>query len=434
MLMPVPSRNFRNPNARKRALIAMAVAGLVCISAAIRWIGKDSSPALRESPVASQNAATSVDEENVTPLSLPDERDAPPIVREGADASTFYKDAFALYDALSAEERKMLNPKEKVDADQAAALFEKIQPLMELLRQAAKADYCDWGLGEPSVDRKSPLSNKATGLANVAVWSANYRFATDQEGAVDDIAVLSPFGHHVSDTLIAYVLRMGIEAWSTGFFREHAAEFNDIARAKASAVLAESTVDRDLQNALAGEVAIHRSSYKKYIAQTADERSKLMDALEQIGVDFGDETDPNSVRLRAQAEAIFRDPAKFTAEMNFVQKVQEQMFEVMSWPDAQFDAWMGQFSPEHISEHPIAVPLMDAHRSIRRTLQRVKISSEMMRVGLAVFESGPEVVGQSRDPVTGRSFTYVPKADGFELQSAVHRDGKPITMSFDLPK
>lgn len=185
---------------------------------------------------------------------------------------------------------------------------------------------------------------------------------------------------------------------------------------------------------MAGEVAIHRSSYEKYIAQTADERSKLLDSLEQIGLDFGDEGDPNSVKRRARAAAIFRDPAKFTAEMDFVQKVQGQIFEVMSWPDAQFDAWMEQFSPEHISEHPIAVPLMDAHRSIRRSLQRARISREMMRVGLAVFESGPEVVGQSRDTVTGRSFIYVPKADGFELQSTFQNDGKPITMSFDLPK
>ena len=391
-------------------------------------------PLPQASPPVAESSRVSTDEsasENAALAPVFDDGDAPRAERAGVDASTFYKDAFALYDALSSEERKMLNPKEKVDADQAAALFEKIKPIMELLRRAAKADYCDWALGEPSVDRKSPQSSKAIGLANVAVWSANYRFATDQEGAVDDIAVLSPLGHHVSDTLIAFVMRTGIEAWSAGFFREHAAEFDDVARAKASAFLAGSTVDSDLKNALAGEVAIQRSSHQKYIAQSPDERSRLM---EQFGLDFGDESDPNSVKRRVQAEAIFRDPSKFTAEMNFVQKVQEQMFEVMSWPDAQFDAWMEQFSPENISEHPIAVPLMDAHRSIRRTLQRVKISREMMRVGLAVFESGPEVVGQSRDPVTGRSFIYVPKTDGFDLQSTFQNDGKPVTMSLDLPK
>ncbi len=196
-----------------------------------------------ESGSISANAAA---RKTVEPAPDFEDRDAPRAERTGVDASTFYKDAFALYDALGVEERKMLNPKEKVDADQAAALFEKIQPIMQLLRRAAKADYCDWGLGEPSVDRGSPHSSKALGLAKVAVWSANYRFTIDQEGAVDDIAVLSPLGHHTSDTLIAHILSVGIEGWSTGFFREHAAEFNDIARAKASAFLAESNVDRDL--------------------------------------------------------------------------------------------------------------------------------------------------------------------------------------------
>ena len=67
--------------------------------------------------------------------------------RSGVDAANIYKDAFVLFDRLSDEEKKMIRqPREEVDAEKAAALFEKILAIMELLRDAAKADYCHWGL------------------------------------------------------------------------------------------------------------------------------------------------------------------------------------------------------------------------------------------------------------------------------------------------
>ena len=73
-------------------------------------------------------------------------------------------------------------------------------------------------------------------------------------------------------------------------------------------------------------------------------------------------------------------------------------------------------------------------RPIREGLQAHRIEREMLRVGLAVLESGPDQAGRSRDPVTGRPFVYLAKPGGFELQSAFQSKGKPVTMRFDLPK
>jgi hypothetical protein len=58
----------------------------------------------------------------------------------------------------------------------------------------------------------------------------------------------------------------------------------------------------------------------------------------------------------------------------------------------------------------------------------------MLNVALAVLASGPDQAAQSRDPVTGRPFAYRQTPGGFALQSAFEFKGKPIEMSFDLPK
>ena len=130
------------------------------------------------------------------------------------------------------------------------------------------------------------------------------------------------------------------------------------------------------------------------------------------------------------AEAVVRDFALFSAEMEFVEKAKAQMLEAMFWPDAQFDAWMQQFDESHSAEHPIASATMPMYRAIRESLQARRIEREMLNVGLAVFESGADQASLSRDPVTGRPFVYLAKPGGFELQSAIQRDGKPVTMRF----
>ena len=357
-----------------------------------------------------------------------DDRDAPRVERAGVDASTFYKDAFALYDGLGEEEKLMLSrPSEEVDADKAAALFEKIQPIMELLRRGGTADYCDWGLGEPNVDSPFPQIGKSQNLGKVALWNAAYRFVREAEGAIDDLSARAQLGHHLAETLIGVVVDISFEKSAANLLRQNAAALDEAARAKAGAFLSASTLDRDIELGLAGEIKFGRSAAEKYLRQTPEERVALLHGLHFNGNEDASERSEG-------AEDVVRDSVRFRAEMEFVQKAQEQMLEAMSWPDPKFDAWMQQFEESHSAEHPIAAASMPMYRVIRANLQARRIEREMLSVGLAVLESGPEQAGRSRDPVTGRAFVYLAKPGGFELQSAFQSKGKPLTMSFDLPK
>ena len=433
------SPEARSPKARRRGWVVVAVVLVLGVLGAGWWIGKEASPTSGESPRVSRKAPVSADEPAISsapPSPIFDERDAPPSERAGVDASTFYKDAFALYDALSAEEKKMfskpIEPVEEADADAAVALFEKIQPIMELLRRAAKADYCDWGLGALSFDTPLPYLSKSQNLGKVALWNAAYRFPSEAEGAIDDLSARARLGHHLSDTLIGLLVNSSFEKSAANLLRQNIFGFDDLARTKASEFLAESAVDHDVKGGLEGEIKFGRSSAEKLMAQTPDERAEAIEMM--MGFGGGGDGDAEARARRERAVAVVRDPDSFRAEMEFVQKAQSQMAEGMFWPDAQFDAWMKQFDASHFAEHPIAVTTMSIYGGVRKNLQSRRIEREMLSVGMAVLESGPDVASRSRDPVTGRPFIYVANAGGFELRSAFQARGMPMTMSFDLPK
>jgi hypothetical protein len=59
----------------------------------------------------------------------------------------------------------------------------------------------------------------------------------------------------------------------------------------------------------------------------------------------------------------------------------------------------------------------------------------MLSAGLTLLQRGSAQFVRVRDPVTGAPFNYVEKPDGFELRSTVkNSEGRPVTMSFALPK
>ena len=58
----------------------------------------------------------------------------------------------------------------------------------------------------------------------------------------------------------------------------------------------------------------------------------------------------------------------------------------------------------------------------------------MLDAGLTLLQSGPAQLAQFRDPVGGAAFSYVEKPEGFDLQSTLKKNGKPVTMSFTRPK
>ena len=409
--------------------IIAGVAALLCIPGAVWWIGESPRPGQAEILPAQESAPAPADEAAASAAEppVPDERDATGVERAGVDASTFYKDAFALFDRLTDAEKEMMRgPNEEVDAEKADALFAKIQPIMELLRRGAAADYCDWGLGPIGFDTPLPLIAKSQQLAMVALWNAAYRFPSDAEGAIDDLAARARLGHDVADTLIGWLVEASFEKSATGLLLQNASSLSDNAQARARDFLGSSSLDMDMERAMSAEIEQSQGVFERLAAQQPEERPKFAQLQGPDRLTSSEED--------RMFEQFIRDPARLKAEAQDVRNMQSQMTEAMFWPDARFAEWAQQFSASHASEHPLVVSAFESMPEIRAKLQIRRIEREMMNAGITVLQSGPEQLSQSRDPVTGRPFAYVPTPDGFELRSTFQVKGKPMTMTFAQPK
>lgn len=347
---------------------------------------------------------------------------APPMPPAGQNAADVYKNAFALFDQLTAEEKEILrDPKKAVDAEKAAALLGKIQPILELLREAAQMPECDWALGPIGPDTEMPHLSKAMQLAHLARWAATQQFPTNPDAALDDLLAAAHLGRQMSGTVIGLMVEKAIDSLVIDPVRAHLASLPPSTADRLAELMELRTVETSVQEAFKGELAFFRNATAKLLSSEED-REKF---LREIAAPGGDPTAAEPLRRLAA------DPAALRAEVEFVTNIHQQMGEAMRWPEARFNAWWTEMEASLRSDrHSLARVLLPAFGNIYPRLQQARIQGEMLAAALAVMQGGPEALSAFRDPATEQPFTIVEKPEGFEIQSTFLVRKKPLSMFF----
>jgi hypothetical protein len=421
------------PSHDRRLTLALLVAGAGLAWLALRSVHsppiKDlRAPDARDPVAANAGAASPVAGAKPTSAPRAEEPWHEPVDRAGLDASNIYKDAFVLFDRLSEEEKTMIRkPREEVDAEKAAALFEKIRAIMDLLRAAAKADYCDWGMAPYTFDTPMPHITKAADLGKVALWAAAYQFSTDPAAALDALTARAQLGHHLADTLIGLLVETSFEKSAHDLLRQHVGSFDAAVMAKAGDLVSASAIDADITRAFEAEAASVEATGRQLAAKSAEERAQILSAI--------DTAPPGSVeRAASEMATIFGDPARLAAEVAFIRKTDDAMRDAMQLPEAQFQSWWKGVESELANGHPLAQMTLPALASVQRKMQQMRVERTLLGAGLDVLQNGPAQLARYRDPATGNALVYVPTPGGFDLRSTYEVKGKPITCSFPVPK
>lgn len=408
---------------------------LIVAALALWWWKRDTPPALlTETPETQREHATP----DATPASVralsPESPDATtdswrgPQKREGVDAANLYAEAFALFDRLTDEEKNILRkPSEEVDAETAAQLFEKLQPILELLRAAAKAGYCDWGTGEITFETTLPHMGKAQQLGSVAIWASAYRFPSDPATAIDDLGALSRLGHHLSDTMIGVLVSGSIEARANKLLAQHLGALDGAMLDKARALIADSPIDADLTRAFRGESSGVKNFLERLEAGDTRERGRLLRQVQGDGGKPDEWLDP----AKDFAAGAVVSLALLGKDFSLMRRVHEQAPEKLRLPDAEFQGWWKGIERELESGHPIARIALPSLTQFQRNVQTLRVNRALLTAAADIVQHGPGQIGKYRDPATGNAITYTPTATGFELRSPYVVKGKPVTMSFE---
>jgi hypothetical protein len=347
--------------------------------------------------------------------------------RARVNAADLYKQAFALFDELTDDEKRMLkNPRDEVDADKADELFKKIQPILELMRKAGAADYSEWGVGPIRFDTSLAHVQKSVDLGRLALWSAAYRFPTDPQGAVDDLATRARLGRALPDTLLGLVVEASFDRGAVDLVSQNAGALNAAAGARLNEMLRDDAYVADFSRAMQGEVSSVLATADDLSTKTMDDVAKL------LGAATGEPAKANDGIERLKAMGY--DVPRVVHDLRAIARIEEELSSKFALPDAQFDAWWRQ-TQAGFATNPFASLTMPAVDSVRGSVREIQVRRAMLGAGMAILQSDPGRLGTFTDPTTGVAFLYTPAVDGsFELRSPFTIKGQPVTMKFPARK
>ena len=329
--------------------------------------------------------------------------------RPGVNAADDYKKALGLYNQLSRDEKSRLrdwralgNPKS------AAALYAKIQPIMDLLRRARKADYADWGLGPVELRKAMPELQAIQVLSQTALWESNYRFQTDSDGAVSDLSAMEAMSSSVVEDLIGFLVETGAHAAGIQVLAQNAGSITPGAFTDLAYIMNPAAVQESFQIGMNSEASLQQRDLSTYSDPATRNASEL-----QMLVNSG----------------IAPDQVK--SEVNWMIQTEQALGSTLQEPGAQFQQWWAQVQAQSASMSALVVNPLSTLVSIRAKAQQSLAQASLLSAGLGMLHP---------DWPQAPSVTGLPKPDNmaitqgetqFKLVSSV--GGKSISLTFPNP-
>ncbi|MCG3148388.1 MAG: hypothetical protein PCFJNLEI_01831 [Verrucomicrobiae bacterium] len=327
------------------------------------------------------------------------------------NAADVYRQAFALFDALSAADKETVaNWQSNVTAAVAAELCEKIRPIGDLMQAATQVTNCDWGLVKP-LRPNTPFVHlaKARALARLGVWRAQYCQAGG--GAAEDIAAVLRLGQQVDDCmLIGSLVDVAIENLALSCVASNLSAY--VGNDWFLDLLGESFAGESASRAIQMEADFAEQVARDIAAKSPEQITEYLTAHELTGpVDW----------------------TVFQAEMKTLVAIQRELAGVLATGDAeQFEDWLRRYNSLNFTT-PLTRELMAGYDKYFQKIQTAVVNHAMVTAALAVVTHGVVALQRYPDPSTEQPFTYQKIHGGFELQSAYNVNDKPLKIFFPIP-
>jgi hypothetical protein len=331
------------------------------------------------------------------------------------NAATIYQQAFTLYDALSQEQKGLIgNWRTNVDASVSAELCAKIQPICDLMHQAAAATNCDWGLGPIIYTSLLPHFNPCRNLARATVWSAAHCRTDDPSAAVDDLVAASRLGQNVALTpvLLGHLFNLSIQQTVIDSATMQAGTLAGDSRL--AQLFNDANYDEELRRVIEQEANISD--------RTADAISTMSPELMMRMVNAFHSTD-TSVQLPPM------EPTEVSADLRQIADLQRQYAQTLELPDADYREWLSSLDAIR-KTNPFVEEFLSAMEVNITKTQTMTVYSAMAAAGAAVMQDGPDALQSHLDPSTDEPFSYKPTPSGYDLESSFQFKGKPLKLSF----
>ncbi len=334
------------------------------------------------------------------------------------NAATIYRQAFAMFDALSKEQKELIgNWRTNVDASVETELCEKIQPICDLLHQAAAVSNCDWGVEQPiTFNTRLPHLSPCRNMARAAACSVAHCRTGDPSAAVDDLVAASRLGQTVLSppNLIGHLVDLAIQGIVIDSITEHASLLVSAGGISVGELLNNANYDEGWRRAFEQEADMAAREVDMLAALPPEEaKHELMQ--------LANDTNNAQIQLMGTAQAM--------ADMRQDAELQAQFAQAVELTEAGYREWLASLEAVGKTNPFVADFVMSLEKTEART-QAMTVRTAMAAAGLAVVQGGPDALQSHPDPSTGQPFAYTQTADGFDLQSSFQFQEKPVKLTF----
>ena len=332
------------------------------------------------------------------------------------NAADLYRQAFALFNALSEEEKDLTRSWEtKLDVTIELGLCGKIRPICDLMHRASNITNCDWGIGPINYDTPLPHFASARALSRVAVWSEAHCHSNDAAGATEDALAVLRLGQNVSQSgIIGTLVDLSMQDITMSSVAANLSTFRGEYSQRLIMAFSDSAYDRVASHAMEEDAEMVDRYAQKLAAlpaaQAEDELLKLTTFIDKEGSRI---PQSDAAGLLKQVSDSERELAKALA----------------SGSVDDYEAWLEKSTQLKESNVLAKVLIGDYDRFVEK-MQRYEVRRAMMVAALLVMQEGPLVLQYHPDPSTGEPFFYTETADGFELQSKYQSNDQPLKMRF----
>jgi hypothetical protein len=322
------------------------------------------------------------------------------------NAADLYRQAFALYDPLSKDEKGLLGDwRTNVDVSVEAELCGKIQPICDLMHQAAAVTNCDWGI--VTLDKVPwPHLGQSRAIARAAIWSAAHCRSNDVTGATDDALSVLRLGHQVSQSaIIGSLVDIALQGLASSYVSQNIALFQGNDAQRVASAFDDQSYAATISRALQQEADMVERQVAELAEMSDDDLRKHYDGT----------VDRSAMQAEYQQVADSeRALAKALADSS----------------EVEYEAWRRQAAQIQDS-NPLGATLSTFDMFLNK-VQGAEVNRAMVVAALAVAQGSVVTLQSNPDPSSGQPFLYTETANGFELQSPHQVNGQPMTMQFRL--
>lgn len=339
------------------------------------------------------------------------------------NAASIYRQAFALYDALSPTNRTILNDwQTNVDAAVEAELCEQLRPICDLLHQASTVTNCDWGITPLDFDTKLPHLAAARNLGRAAIWCAAHCRQNEASAATDDLVATVRFGFQASQggSLIGYLVNMSIQQMAWSYVAANVAGITAADGQRLAAAFDDPVFDDAISRALQQEAGTADRFAARLAAMTPAEAYKTVEILEGDGSGRDSQSDVMPVIVDGSLIAAIKAAADLDRDLARV---------MTTGSGSEYEDWLQRYDAL-IGTKPLCNWLLAAIPNVVTKAQGYEVNRALVEAGLAVAATGTPGLAKHLDPSTGQLFTYQEVPGGFELQSSFQFKNQPVKMFF----